>query len=259
MNKGVEKVLQVASDLSTAGVVGGIIALTNSCPEGLQTLMMMSIPALGCAFNFGDRAYNERIAQKEKEKFEKILSDIKDEMKTRGLEDLQRFINLDLSTEEYATIESLIKSGLNAKNTWTRKLIASILVTTGCMEIGNQSGFERCAVILEELDVLDVQLLLLLMLYANIIAEGEEAHKQIDDINLQLINDDNIYSQSIMSSSIKLKALGLISNSGSLHPHDDEINGNKKEMIEDFINQNTHELTAHLLLFINFITGTFKP
>lgn len=220
--------------------------------------MILGLPALGCLFNFGDRVYNERLAQKDKEKFEKILSDIQDEMKKRGVSDLYRFIDFNFSTEEYATIEGLIKSALNAKNSWIRKLIACILVTAGTVETRNQKGFERCATMLDELDSLDVQLLLLLMLSANIIAKGEEAQKQANEIFEYLINDNSVYAQSINSSSLKLKSLGLIISSSSLHPYDDETLGNKKEMIEQFVHINVHEITAHLYLLIEFIMGTFK-
>ncbi len=251
-------VFQALSDISTAGVTGGILNLITPLPLGLQTLVTLGIPALACIYNVGDRTMADRIERKDKEKLEKILSDLQVEMRKRELEDLRRFVQFDFSTEEYAIVEELVKQSINAKNEWIRKLAASILVTVGSQEVKNLKGMERCLRYINELDELDTQLLILhISTNHTRLVDRNKIIAEAQDIKRAIIEDDTVYAQSIKVSADKLAFLGLVMRSTSMYPHKDEENS-KKRIIEDFLSKNTEDVTAHLISFLSFLQGTLN-
>ncbi|MDU4800952.1 MAG: hypothetical protein E6X81_08120 [Clostridium butyricum] len=257
MNKIVKETLSTASDLTTAGIFGNIISLVNNLPAGVQGLVTLGLPALACTYNTVSRINNQRIQEKDYEKLTKLVYEIKQEMKVREIEDLNKFINFDISTEEYAAIEELVREAINSKGIWIRKLASSILVTAGSEEENNLIEFQRCIKIIKELDDLDIRLLIL---HININCNRGDKHKlrkEYEQIQEELINDDTVYAQSIRISSERLSLLGLISRPCSLYPYDDN-NVNKVEMIQDFINQNHFEITPYLVIFQKFVNGTIK-
>lgn len=257
MNNIVKQTLATASDLTTAGIVGGVISLVNNLPSGVQGLVTLGLPALACTYNVVSRIKNEKIQEKDYEKLTKLVHEIKQEMKTREIEDLNKFVNFDISTEEYAAVEELVREAINSKGIWIRKLSSSILVTVGSEEENNLREFQRCIKIIKELDDLDIRLLIL---HININYNKKNKYKlrkEYEQIQEELINDDAVYAQSIKISSERLSLLGLVSRPCSRYTYDDN-NANKIEMIQDFITQNHSEITPYLLIFQRFINGTLR-
>lgn len=257
----IRRAKETISDVSTAGVVSGIILATVNClPVGMQTLLTLGIPALACTYNFGNRVINERIAKKDKEKIDSLIYELHQEMAKRQLADLSRFLEFDFSPEVYATVEELVREGINAKNRWTRKLVALILVTVGSTEGEMPQGLQRCLSILRELDDLDVRLLTLHTINSLPMA-GEDINNSKDElaaVHDQLLLDVDVSAQSIKVSADRLAAFGLIMHGCSLYPYDDEHSkhSNKKEMIADFLAQTRSDITAIFLDFSRFLQHT---
>ncbi|WP_123053472.1 hypothetical protein [Clostridium sp. JN-1] len=257
MNKIVEQTLVTVSDLTTAGIAGDIISLVSKLPQGVQNLVALGLPALACTYNTISRINNQRIQKKDYEKISKLIEELKQEMEIRKIKDLQKFIGLDISTEEYAAIEELVKEAINSKNIWIRKLAASMLVTVGSEEENDLRGFQRCIRVIKELDDLDIRLLIIHMnIHYN--REGNDTlRKESEQLKKDLIEDDTIYAQSINVSSKRLSLLGLVSHECSMHPYDGS-DCNKADIIGDFIAQNSSDVTPYLVLFQRFVNGTLR-
>ena len=91
-------------------------------------------------YNLGNRIITDKIATKDREKIEKLHKEIVAEMQKRNIQELNRFVEFDFSTEEFVMIEELIKHSINAKNDWTRRLASSVLVTVGSESLDDSNG-----------------------------------------------------------------------------------------------------------------------
>jgi len=248
---------QTISDLGTAGTIGGILTLIGTYSTGVQTLITLGIPALGCMYNLGNRIITEKIATKDREKIEKLHCEIATEMQKRNIQELNRFVEFDFSTEEFVMIEELVKHSINAKNNWTRRLASSFLVTIGSKSLDDLIGLQRCVSILAELDEIDVKLLYLHLCVTFAYLDPEKVELEFSEIKNELLADKTVFAQSIRVSSAKLESLGLVMRGCSRYPYDDE-RGNKPEMIDDFLSKNRNEVTMHCQVFQRFLKGTIK-
>ena len=92
MGKTTKKIMDTISDLGTAGIISGTITtIVTGLPIGVQTLISLGLPFLGCIYNYQNRIGSEVIEEKKKEQLGKLVNELKGFMSGRGLEDLNRF------------------------------------------------------------------------------------------------------------------------------------------------------------------------
>lgn len=192
---------------------------------------------------------NEKVLEKDKQKISSFNEDVEVAMKNKRIDDLKNFVSLDFPIEIYSIIEEIIKESINAKGKWLRKFAANIIVTIGSEDAPNlMQGKRLCLNLLKELDEVDIKMLFLYEVLRKATYEKdinkEEINLMDQELRKELLNDTSIYAQTILTSSTKLKNLGLIEWECSLKPFDG-LKGNKKEMIENFLSLNQSDATAH--------------
>jgi len=248
--------MDTISDLGTAGIISGTITtIVTGLPIGVQTLISLGLPFLGCIYNYQNRIGSEVIEEKKKEQLGKLVNELKGFMSGRGLEDLNRYVKMDFSTEEYAIVEKLVQEGINAKNFWIRKLAAGMIVTIGSSEELDVKGIYRGLKIIEELDDLDIRLLLL---HAYITEYRKDTtnvglHSEAQILKADILSDPSVLSQHIYISSRNLEQLGLVRRKCELYPY--EASENKAEMLDNFLSLNREEITPVFIVFQNCIKG----
>lgn len=244
--KKIRHFLGVSSDLVTAGVVNtAIVSIFGVPTPGIQVLLGMGLPAFACAYNFAARVFDDRLAQKDNEKLRAFLQELKLAMDRVQVVDLERFIGLDFSTEEYAVMEELIREGISAKSKWVRKCVAYSLVKIGSGQADERSLY-RYLRTLQELDDLDLKLLLLVAF------QREGKREEFESVSAEIMGDPTIYALSIRVSGDKLARLGLTEKRPQLNPRDDEKQ-NKDQMIGDFLRLSPEEDTPLCREFMEMI------
>ncbi|PIC66761.1 hypothetical protein CSV71_08080 [Sporosarcina sp. P21c] len=252
-----KELLSSASDLTTAGVFTGILSYITKLPPGIDNILSMALPALACSSNAVLRLQNEKVLNKDKQKVEALARDLQLVMNERKINELKHFTSLDFPIEIYSVIEEIIKEAVNAKGTWLRKLASHILVTIGSDdEPTHLEGKRLCLDLIKELNETDVKLLLLFQAKSRLLfdkyCDEEKLKLEFKKVLNELLNDEGVYAQTILSSSIKLSNLGLISRDCGMTPYDDEF-GNKDAMIRDFLVQNQNNVTAHFTVFRKYL------
>ncbi|MEK3980625.1 hypothetical protein MKY37_16480 [Psychrobacillus sp. FSL K6-2836] len=247
----------VTSDMITAGIPTGITDMLKSLPPDFQTIVSLALPTLACIFN----SYNRNLEMRDLEKLKLFLSDTKQAMEEREIEELKLLVNLDFPIEMQSTIEEIIRRGVNAKGKWLRKLAAHFVVIFGnSSHPSYQAGMQICLDILTQLNESDLKLLILYELHRKVNFENgiymEDVNLEVEEVLKVLIEDKNVFAQTIYISSLKLRNIGLIARESSLTPYEDP--DNKEKMIENFISLNCNEVTSYYYLFKRYING-FNP
>lgn len=234
-----------------------ILSITSLSP-GIRNILTLSLSSLACGSNAVMSLKNEEVIRKDIEKVEKFVESLQSTMEERNITELKYFLNLNFPSEIYSVIEEIIKEAVNVKGSWTRKLASQMIVTIGSEdEPTMMNGKRMCLDILKELNETDIKLLALYEIKIKAVQmnksfDNNKCEKSFCEIREDILDDEYIFSQSILSSSIKLANLGLINESCGLTPYDGE-NKNKEQMLENFLRQTWQQPTPHYKILQKYL------